>query len=84
MADNNVRARLKGLLRETLEPSEIFPVGDDLALFTDRGDADSVSLLRLVMGLEREFGIVVNDADIQPDNFQNVSALVAFIERKLQ
>ena len=37
----------------------------------------------LVMFVEEKFGITVEDEEILPDNFDSVSALVAYVERKL-
>jgi hypothetical protein len=36
----------------------------------------------LIAWLEKEFGVVVADCDLQIGNFNSVSAIVAFAERK--
>jgi acyl carrier protein len=43
---------------------------------------DSLGITELVSFLEGRFGISVEDADLSPDNFRSVDAIVAFVERK--
>jgi acyl carrier protein len=53
------------------------------ASFLEEGIVDSTGVLELVMFVEEKFGITVEDEEILPDNFDSVSALVAYVERKL-
>ena len=46
------------------------------------GILDSLGILRLVVFLEEEFGIVVSEAALVPEHFQTVNSLVAFVERE--
>jgi acyl carrier protein len=46
------------------------------------GILDSLGILRLVVFLEEEFGIVVSEAALVPEHFQTVNALVALVERE--
>jgi acyl carrier protein len=48
-----------------------------------RGIVDSHGLLQLVSFLEERFGITVADQDINPDNFESVAAIEAFVQREL-
>ena len=43
---------------------------------------DSVSLLELVVGLEEEFGLIIDDDDFSVTHFETVSALAAFVRSK--
>jgi acyl carrier protein len=40
--------------------------------------------LQLVVALEKEFGISVEDIDVTPENFQNLSSLTRFVTRKME
>lgn len=79
----DIIGRLKPLLLQSVGFSEASLSVNDLALVGEHSGVDSVGLLRLVMSLEREFGIVIEDADINPANFETLSGLLALIERKL-
>jgi len=83
MPNKDVTNQLKAVLREAVGLSEASLQQKNLALFSANGRIDSVSLLLLVMAIEKQFGILVNDTEIRPKNFQSVKTLTAFIERKL-
>ncbi len=56
-------------------------INDDTLIF-DEGIFDSMGLLGLINFLESEFGVVVDDTELQEENFGSVERIVAFIERK--
>jgi acyl carrier protein len=60
---------------------DISQVGSDESLL-ESGTLDSVGVMRLVAFLERTFGIHVDDDDLMPENFDTLSAIVAFIDRR--
>ena len=56
-------------------------LGDDESL--DRAHiVDSVRALELLLFVEEHFGITVENEEAVPENFDTVSNIVAFIERK--
>jgi len=59
-----------------------YPYPDD-ASFLDKGVVDSMNVLELVSFVEKQFGIVVEDQDLVPDNFDSVSRLADYVRRKL-
>jgi len=83
MAPKNITTRLKAILRDVVGFSEASLRHDNLTLFGSRGRIDSVGVLMLVMALEKQFGVIIDDGEILPKNFQTVKKLAAFIERKL-
>ena len=83
MDRQDIISRLKPLLLQNVGLSEGALAGSDLALVGEHSGVDSVGVLRLVMALEQEFAIVIEDADINPANFQSLSGLLMLIERKL-
>jgi acyl carrier protein len=53
---------------------------DEAPLLT--GVLDSIAIVDLVALLESEFGIVVDNDDLDPENFASIHAIVGFVERK--
>ena len=58
-----------------------FDLSDDVS-FLDEGVVDSTGTLELVMFVEETFGIEVGDNEIEPENFDSVNKLAAYITRK--
>ncbi|WP_420631565.1 acyl carrier protein [Candidatus Leptofilum sp.] len=77
---------IKQQIREFIAENFLFsPDGFDLsddASFLDEGVVDSTGTLEVVMFVEETFGIVVGDDEIEPENFDSVNKLVAYIARK--
>lgn len=65
------------LFREGLDA-----VGDN-ASFIEAGLIDSTGILELVSFIESEFGIVIADEEIVPENLDSIAAITAYVERKL-
>lgn len=55
---------------------------DDDDLFA-LGFVSSVFAMQLVSFVEHEFGITVEDEDLELDHFQSIAAIDAFVARKL-
>ena len=54
----------------------------DVLRVLDDPELDSMAVVTLITTLEEQFGIVVDDDDIDGDTFANVGALVAFVSTK--
>lgn len=78
-----IETRLKQMVIDHLflkvSPEEL---SSTASLIDDYG-VDSVALLELVVGLEEEFGIVVEDDDFDIANFTSVQALAEFVAKRL-
>ena len=46
------------------------------------GLIDSLGILEVVTFLEKEFGIVVSDEELLPENFESVQSLSSFVQQK--
>jgi len=66
-------------LKLEMAPSEI---EDAAPLFGGGLGLDSIDALELVVGLEKEFGIKIEDEEVGREAFASVNALVHFIEAK--
>ncbi|MGY0619845.1 acyl carrier protein [Lysobacter sp. A378] len=49
----------------------------------ETGVMDSMGVLVMVTWLEEEFGIVVDDEDVIPDNLDSIANLGNYVDRKL-
>jgi methoxymalonate biosynthesis acyl carrier protein len=56
-------------------------VGDDEDIFA-LGFVNSLFAMQLVMFVEKNFGVNVEDADLDLDNFRSVNAIAALVARK--
>jgi methoxymalonate biosynthesis acyl carrier protein len=54
---------------------------DDQDIFA-MGFVNSLFAMQLVMFVEREFGIEVENEDLDIDNFRSINAIVGLVERK--
>lgn len=54
---------------------------DDESLI-DSGVVDSLGMLDLVTFVEEDFGIVVQDVELTPENFESIAALSKFVDAK--
>jgi acyl carrier protein len=62
---------------------------DDPAAFSDDDDLleaglDSMGIMRLIMFAEKEFGVILPDTEIEPDNVQSLNALENWIKQAPQ
>ena len=69
------------IARNILFSSKGYPYSDD-ASFLEEGIIDSMNVMELIAFVEESFGIQINDDEIMPDNFDSVSRIAAFVERK--
>ena len=67
--------------RELVQDRALLPLGNTTSLL-DTGVLDSLSLLRLVVFIQERFGIVVDDVDLVPENFDSVNAICACLRSR--
>ena len=49
----------------------------------ERGELDSLAFLQFVVGIEQEFGIVVETHELDDTNFATTASTAAYVRRKL-
>lgn len=59
-----------------------FNLADNVDLF-ESGIVDSLFAAELVAFTEQEFDVIVEDGDLDMDNFRSIDALAGFVDRKL-
>jgi acyl carrier protein len=52
-------------------------------LLLESGILDSMGVLEIVHFIEQEFGILVVDDELVPENFQSIQQLTEFVNKKL-
>ena len=73
--------KLKRLIIERLKLEEISPgdIGTDDPLFGEGLGLDSIDALELVLGLEKEYGVVIPDAEVGQKVFQSVRTIAQYV-----
>jgi methoxymalonate biosynthesis acyl carrier protein len=72
------RARIKAFLSRRVKNHEL---RDDEDIFA-MGFVNSLFAMQLVLFLEKEFGITIENEDLEIENFQTVNAVTSLIESK--
>ncbi len=76
-----LRDRIHGFLTSRFPAIGDRKLTDTDSLLED-GLIDSLGILDLVGFLETEFGIKIEDEELDPENFDSITAMVRFVERK--
>lgn len=73
--------QLKKLIIERLKLEEVSPedIGTDDPLFGEGLGLDSIDALELVLGLEKEYGVVIPDAEVGQKVFQSVRTIARYV-----
>lgn len=84
MAESALHRRVKELIINRLQLEGITPeeIDDNAPLFGDGLGLDSIDALELVIGIEKEFGVRIQDEEVGTKAFASVNALVEFLRSK--
>lgn len=75
---SQVRERVRKVMEKNLRMS-LSPDGDN-----DELHLDSMALLELVVGIEKEFGIRLNEEELDsPEHFKSVDSIARFVVQQL-
>ena len=83
MSDQKLRMQIKNMIIETLKIPEVQPeeIDDDEMIFeSKRLNLDSLDGLELVIGIQKEFGVAINDQSHALTILQTVNSMAEFIE----
>ena len=69
------------IIEELTLGNQVKKIEFDESLFS-KGILDSLSLLKLILFIESQFGLIVEDGDVVPENFESVHRICDFIVRK--
>ena len=82
MSDQDLRSHIKEMLVKNLMLQVTTDqIGDDLPLFGPNGlGLDSIDALELVLGLEKEFGVVIEDRATAVKVLATIRSIAEFIQ----
>ena len=74
---------LRQLLAETLGLSEsrVATFDESTELFGALPEFDSMAVANLLTGIEESFGVLIEDSDVEAEDFATFGTLTAFVER---
>lgn len=76
----DIKRRIKALISHEFKVEEYI---EDSAFLIDYGlGVDSVSSIEFVVALEKEFGIEIDESEINPDVLKDVNSVAKYIESK--
>lgn len=78
---NNLIEKIKQLIITRLKLADMTPemIEDHAPLFGEGLGLDSIDALELVLGLEKEFGVIIPDAEVGKKVFQSVSTVAQYV-----
>ena len=78
---NDLIEKIKHLIIERLKLVEMTPemIETDAPLFGEGLGLDSIDALELVLGLEKEFGVIIPDAEVGRKVFQSVRTMTQYV-----
>ncbi len=84
MGESLLHRRVKELIINRLQLDGVSPedIDDAAPLFGDGLGLDSIDALELVIGIEKEFGVRIQDEEVGTKAFASVNALVDFLRSK--
>ena len=84
MSQNPLHDKVKQLLIERLKLEGMTPadIDDAAPLFGEGLGLDSIDALELVIGIEKVFGVRIQDEEVGATAFASVNALVDFLRSK--
>ncbi|MGA8763739.1 MAG: acyl carrier protein [Candidatus Sulfotelmatobacter sp.] len=79
----SARQLVRDFVMESAQTKGVLTVSDEESL-VENGVVDSLEFFRLVGFLEDNLEIVVDDKDVQLENFQSIAAILRYVESKLE
>jgi len=75
---------LRALLADVLglEPARIAAFDEATELFGALPEFDSMAVATLLTGIEERFGVLIEDDDVDAEDFATFGTLLAFVRRK--
>lgn len=83
---NDLTEKIKTLIIQRLKLVDMTPemIETDASLFGEGLGLDSIDALELVLGLEKEFGVVIPDAEVGKKVFQSVRTMAQYVLEQTQ
>jgi acyl carrier protein len=82
LSDTALSARVKEVMIGVLDLGiGADQLADDTSLYSSALQMDSLTLLHLLVALEKEFGIVINDEDVMNADLETVASLIGIVRQ---
>lgn len=80
---SGIDAKLRALLSEALalSPERVAAFSNDTALFGALPEFDSMAVAHLLTGIEERFDVLIDDDDVEAEDFSTFGRLLALVER---
>ena len=83
MDRSEILDRVLRLLRDRLGVGDDGqPLGEDSGLLGHGIGLDSVEVLQLVAHIEEEFGLTIDDEDLDAEHFRTVGTVISFVQER--
>ena len=81
---DEVEQTLRALLVEVLgiDAARVAAFGEQTELFGALPEFDSMAVASLLTGIEERFGLLIEDDDVEAEDFASFGTLLAFVRRK--
>jgi len=81
---NNLIEKIKQLIITRLKLVDMTPemIESNAPLFGEGLGLDSIDALELVLGLEKEFGVIIPDAEVGKKVFQSVKTMAQYVSEQ--
>jgi acyl carrier protein len=81
---NNLIEKIKQLIITRLKLVDMTPemIENNASLFGEGLGLDSIDALELVLGLEKEFGVIIPDAEVGKKVFQSVRTMAQYVSEQ--
>jgi acyl carrier protein len=78
---NDLIEKIKNLIIQRLKLADMTSemIETDAPLFGEGLGLDSIDALELVLGLEKEFGVIIPDAEVGKNVFQSVRTMAQYV-----
>jgi acyl carrier protein len=83
MLQNEIENKLKSIIAENVPMQmPLEQIGLESNLFSL--GMDSINILKVIVGIETEFGFMFEDEDLNADNFRDLNNIITYIERRIE
>ena len=82
LAREEILGQTRLLLEPWLDDTDLASLNEQTNLLGDLG-LDSVAILQLVLGIEKEFNVTIKDHELDSEVFSKMANLIDIIESKL-
>jgi acyl carrier protein len=81
MDNASIRTKLREYLTKEVLRDASYPLGENDAIISS-GLVDSFSLVDVALWVEDQFGVHIDNSELNADNFDSVAELAGYIEQR--